>query len=124
MVVRREYRDIVLFDDMPGLEIGDRHVDTQLSCFVTAGNNAAIIVAEHGNRLVTQIGTKHPLAAAIKTVTIDDSSHKLWITYVTTPQIENSDPERSTSIGERRAVSGTRRILLNVFSSRRISISP
>src|SRR5438552_810426 len=145
MIVRREDGDSVLFNDVPRLKIRHGHADAQFPGFVAARNDTAIVIAENCNGFIPEIRPEHPLAAAVKTITIDDRFHyelmsfkrsnavgcaschypyKLCITYVTTPQMENSDPERSTSMGDNRDVSGTSRILLKVFSSRRISISP
>jgi hypothetical protein len=52
-----------------------RHPDTQFSRLVTERNNAAVIVAEHRNRLVPEVRPENPPAAAVKIITIDDCLH-------------------------------------------------
>jgi hypothetical protein len=75
MIIGREYGDLVLFYNMPGLEIRDGHADAHFSGFVAAGDDAAIIIAEHSNGPVPEIGPEYPLTGAIEAVTVYDGFH-------------------------------------------------
>jgi len=76
MIVGGEHGNTIFFNEMPGLKIRDGHAYTQLTSFVTAGNDTAIVVAEHGDRLVPEIGPKDPLTGTVKAIAVDDSLHK------------------------------------------------
>jgi hypothetical protein len=75
VVVGGEHGNSVLFNEMPGLKIRDGHAYAQLAGFITAGNDAAVVVAEHRNRLVPEIGPEEPLTGAIKAIAVDDRLH-------------------------------------------------
>jgi hypothetical protein len=77
MIVGREYGDIVLFNDRPRLEIRDRHPYSQFPRFVAAGDDTAVIIAEHYDRLVPEIRPEYPFTGAIEAVAIDNSGHRL-----------------------------------------------
>src|SRR5437773_12292979 len=67
-----------------------RHTNTQSFCFVGAGNNAPIIIAEDNDRLVPEVGLKHSLAGAIKAIAINNGLHSWCIEYITTPHTAKS----------------------------------
>ncbi len=75
MIVGRKYGDAVFFDDRSGLEIRDCHADPKFPGLVATGDDAAIIIAEHDDGFIPEIGAKDPFAGAIKTITIDDRFH-------------------------------------------------
>src|SRR5882724_4117321 len=77
MIIGRKDGDIVLFDDMPGLEIRPGHPYSKLPGLVAAGDNAAIVIAENDHGLVPEIGPEDPFTGAIETVTVDNGFHAI-----------------------------------------------
>ena len=75
MVVGGKYGDLIFFNKMAGLEIRNCHTQPKLPGFVAAGNDAAVVVAEHGHGVVPEIRPEDPLAGAVKAVAIDDGFH-------------------------------------------------
>jgi hypothetical protein len=80
MVIGGEYGDIVFFDAVPGLEIGDGHANAELPGFIAPRDDTAIVVAEYDDRLVPEIGPEDPLTGAVETIAVDYSLHNAWIT--------------------------------------------
>src|SRR5580698_3341580 len=77
MIVGGEHGNAIFFNEMPGLKIRDGHAYTQLTRFVTAGNDTAVVVAEHCDRFVPEIGPEDPLTGAVKAIAVDDRLHIL-----------------------------------------------
>jgi hypothetical protein len=77
MIVGGKNGDSMLFNDMPYLKIRDCHSYSQLPRFIAARDDTAIVIAEHHDWFVPQIGTENSFAGAIKTIAIDDRYHSL-----------------------------------------------
>jgi hypothetical protein len=61
-----------------GFEIGAGHINAQLLGFITARNDAAIVVAEYNYGSKFQIGLKQPFAGAVKIITINNPFHGVF----------------------------------------------
>ncbi|MNT76909.1 hypothetical protein D3C72_2159690 [compost metagenome] len=60
----------MLFERVLDLVIRLAHFDKGLG-IVAAGNDTAVVVAQHHDRHLGQVGTKHPLATGIEAVAVD-----------------------------------------------------
>jgi len=52
-------------------ELGHFHADSKSLGFVAAGNDTAVIVGKHNNRLAVQPGIENPLAACVEIIAIN-----------------------------------------------------
>jgi hypothetical protein len=55
------------------LIVRSSHAYTQSLCFISAGNDTTVIVAENNNRPVPEIRPEYPFAGAIETITVNNS---------------------------------------------------
>jgi hypothetical protein len=53
-----------------------RHLDAQILHFLTARNDAAVIVAEHGHWPINQVRPEHTLARDIEIVAVDQGEER------------------------------------------------
>src|SRR5690606_38164953 len=51
------------------------HADTQRFCLITAGNHTAVIVRQHNNRFIPQLGTEQPFAGNVEIITVNEGEH-------------------------------------------------
>jgi hypothetical protein len=65
----------MLFDDRAILVIRCGHSDTEFLRFISARNDTTIVIAQHNNGFVVEVGPEEPFARTIKTVTVDDGFH-------------------------------------------------
>ncbi len=63
----------MLIHQLPHLKQRHAHFDAQRFDFIAAGDDAAVVVAEYGHRFADQVGSKHPFAANVKIVAIDQT---------------------------------------------------
>ncbi len=90
--------DIMFFEQRAHFEQRHRHRHTQRLRFFAARDNAAIVIRQHDNGLIVQMGLKQSFATGVEVVAIDESInwfHGLrneWITLVATPKISRSAP--------------------------------
>jgi len=81
IVVRGEDGDVVLMDERACLEEGNAHGDAEFFGFVTARNDASVVVAEYHNGMMEKPGLKKSFAGAVKTIAVDDGDHEReWMT--------------------------------------------
>ena len=81
IVVRGEDGDVVLMDERACFEEGNAHGDAEFFGFVTACNDASVVVAEYHNGMMEQPGLKKSFAGTIETVAVDNGFHvSEWIT--------------------------------------------
>src|SRR5210317_1942312 len=94
--------DFMLLDQVHCLEQGRAHLDAKILNFLTAGDDAAVIVGQDHNGLVLEIRTKQSLTAHIKVIGIDKGEslghglRRLCITVVATPKMSRSAPSGMT----------------------------
>ena len=79
------YQPITVFH-VPYLKPGRSHLDAQCLGFITTGNSATIVVAEHHHRTPIQGWSENPLTAHIKIVAVYQREH--W--SLPCAQLENS----------------------------------
>ena len=65
----------MLADQLPAFKQGHTHGNPSLLCLVRTRYDAAVVVAEHNNRLAVQMGLEQTLTGAVKAVAIDDGEH-------------------------------------------------
>ena len=67
--------DMVLLHDIPYLEEGIAHLDAERLGLVAPGHRAAVIVAEHDDRLPVQFRTENPFARGEEIVAVGKGVH-------------------------------------------------
>jgi len=78
--------DAVASEELLVLEGGRTHLDAEGFCFVASGDDAAVVVGKHDDRLAVEMRLKDALARGVEIVAVDDGYHTLCMTKVTTPQ--------------------------------------
>lgn len=68
----------MLIHQLPHLEQRHAHFDAQRFDFIAAGDDAAVVVTEYSNGFADQVGPKHPFAANVKIVAIDQADQLGW----------------------------------------------
>lgn len=92
-VVTAEHLNAVTAEGFLILERRGSHFYSQQFGLLTAGNHAAIVVAQHHHRPADEPGVEYPLAGAVKVIGINEGKpvHRAgWMTKVTTPQTVSS----------------------------------
>jgi hypothetical protein len=57
------------------LEVWGSGFDAHLLCLITAGYYAAVVVAQHNNGLIFQVGAKNTLTTYIAVIAVNDAVH-------------------------------------------------
>ena len=96
-VVRRADDHALRIDPLPAQVPRLAHADAERLGLVRAGDHTAIVVRQHDHRLAAQLRLKHPFAAGVEIIAVDESDRSrhvsIRIPLVTTPH--TSKPESS-----------------------------
>ncbi|RMO08917.1 hypothetical protein ALQ48_200082 [Pseudomonas coronafaciens pv. zizaniae] len=76
--ITAERLDSVSTQNILDLEIRRAHFHVGF-CIVAAGNNAAIVIAEHHNRHLGQVRSENALTAGVERIAIDQAKDRRWL---------------------------------------------